>query len=215
MLPDVQLVAILREPVQQVYSGWWKIHSMGADRRTFAEAVEQELRDGPLDDETTEACWLEMLAATRGGRPVTRSLYLAGGDYAGAIARYDRYFPAERLTLLMHDDLQQDPASVMSTLCNVIGVDMGRAPSPVPPRVNETAGPLAANVQRMVRHVPSNRLRQQALRAARSLDKRPAPRLDPGLRRTMTDYFHELNRGLSQRINRDVSHWSQPLIPVS
>ena len=214
-LPAVRLVAILREPVQQVYSAWWKIHSMGADRRTFADCVEQELRDGTFDTEASEVCWLETLAATRGGAPIQRSQYLVSGDYAGALARYDDHFSRDQLTVLLHDDLIDDPASVMAALSRVIGVDVARAPSPVPPHVNEGAGALTASAQRLVRRVPSARIRHQVTRVARSLDKRPAPQLDPGLRRTLTDYFHDRNRGLSERIGHDVTHWSQPAMTAS
>jgi hypothetical protein len=215
LLPAVALIAILREPVQQVYSSWWKIYSMGADRRSFAEAVAQELRDGPLNSDAAEECWRGMLAASRGNRPVRRSLYLSGGEYANAIARYDDHFRPGQLTALMYEDLVRDPSSVTTALAAAVGVNASRAPASTPPRVNETSGALTVRVQRMVRRVPSSRVRQSVVRAARSADRTSPPALDPGLRGMLADYFRERNSGLSQRIGRDLDHWGVSAVAVS
>ena len=126
-LPDVSRVAVLREPVQQAHSSWWKICSMGADRRSLAAAVEQELRDEQLSDAEVEAPWLGMPAATDGGRPFTHSLYLDSGYYLDSLTRYAELFAPEQLHVFLHDDLRRGPAGLTGAIASVLGVDAARA----------------------------------------------------------------------------------------
>jgi len=205
-LPDVSLVAVLREPVQQAHSSWWKIYSMGADRRSFAAAVEQELRDEQLSDAEVEARWLGMLAATDGGRPVTHSLYLDSGYYLDSLTRYAEVFGPEQLHVFLHDDLRRDPAGLTSAIASVLGVDATRAPDRTPPHVNEASGRLTSAVRRATRRLPDG-ARRTLDRAARRVDRTKPPRLDPGLARALATHFARRNRGLSDFIGRDVSAW--------
>jgi hypothetical protein len=87
LMPDVRLVALLRDPVERAFSAWKLMTRKGRERRTFADAVADELAGG------------EVL----GRGTVTRRLpfaYLARGDYGPQIQRWRRQFRREQLLLL-------------------------------------------------------------------------------------------------------------------
>jgi hypothetical protein len=71
LLPDVRLIAILREPGRRAYAQYLASRRLGRNRRSFAQAVTQEI--ATLDDPI---------------RPTLRLHYLVQGLYADHLARY-------------------------------------------------------------------------------------------------------------------------------
>lgn len=206
-LPDVDLIAVLREPVQQAYSSWWKLRCLGAERRSFEDAIAGELDEDPLDDVGAERYWRRLLEASERGQPIDTGRYLMTGRYVEAISRYHEHLRPEQLTVVLFDDLVRDPTSVTRRIAGAIGIDLERAVSPVPPRVNRSRGRTEAWVRRRVRGVPSARVREGLARVARRFDRAGRPPLSETTRRELTAYFAEANRGLGELIGADVSSW--------
>jgi hypothetical protein len=107
-LPDVRLVAILRDPVERAISHHAMMVRRGAERRTFDEAVGQLLAP-------------DALRAAR-KRPEEASAYVVWGEYGRVLEAYLDVFARERLLILFLEQLEQAPRDLLATLHRFIGV---------------------------------------------------------------------------------------------
>lgn len=103
LLPESRAVALLRDPVERAHSHYRHRVRKGTETRSFAEAIEHEIRvheDGDLTDlseqeyDSLEYKW---------------DAYLSRGLYADQIENWRRYFPADQLLLLRSEDFFADP----------------------------------------------------------------------------------------------------------
>jgi hypothetical protein len=101
-LPDVQLIFLLRDPVDRLYSQYWFHRQQGQQLPNFDEMVK---------------------VGANGQRSQALSWYLFSSSYHLHLERYLEYFPKEQITVFLYDDLQQDPPVFMQQVCRVIGVD--------------------------------------------------------------------------------------------
>lgn len=110
MLPDLKLIAVLRDPVRRAFSAWnmfrdmkdHPVHGHLHDPRSFAQAVEDEIE----------------------GRTASRAhLYLARGRYAPQLQRYFDLFGRDRVLVLRHAQLDKDPGGVMMACCSFLGLE--------------------------------------------------------------------------------------------
>lgn len=103
-LPDVRLIAMLRDPVERAFSAYKHEHARGFDSaESFEEAL--DLEDSRLDGE------LERMAAD----PTYESLahrhhaYLRRSQYAEQLQRVFEHFPRERVHVLDSESFFADP----------------------------------------------------------------------------------------------------------
>jgi hypothetical protein len=105
-LPEVRVVAVLRDPVSRAYSHFCYLDAGSPDGLPgrFRAAVEAErgLGDTPY-------------------RPGTHLLRL--GRYAEQVARWRAALGHERVLVLRHDDLVADPVGALRQVCAHIGVE--------------------------------------------------------------------------------------------
>jgi len=107
-LPDVRLVAILRDPVQRAFSHYGMVVNRGAERRSFDEAVERLLEPAALE-------------AARAA-PSEATGYVVWGEYGRLLEAYLDVFPRERLLILFTDELERAPLELLARLHRFIGV---------------------------------------------------------------------------------------------
>lgn len=109
-LPDVRLIAILRDPIERANS-----------------AMHHHIKRGRLKKRSklVDVC-------TRMGPEEDRLCLVTGGWYAASLERYVDLF-GDQLLVLLHDDVIEDPAWVYRTALEHIGAD----PSFVPPDLTE------------------------------------------------------------------------------
>lgn len=214
-LPEVRLIAVLREPVEQAYSTWWMLRCLGAERRSFEDAVAAELDMDPLDERVSESYWRHLLEASETGRPVDTGRYLMTGHYVDSINRYLRHFDPDQLTLLLYDDLVRESEMAVRHVSAVVGIDPERAASLRPPRVNQSAGRIEAWARRQVARVPSARVRGVASAFAGRFDRRSRPPLADVTRHELTAYFTDVNAGLSTLAGAAVADWFSVPSPSS
>lgn len=137
--PDARLVAVLRNPVDRARSHWWHRVSRGYERRSFGEAVEEELdrlRAGRRFEPALDpAAWeRNFYPGTRGTHRDVRDVpYVEMGHYAEQLGRYADTFGRSRLRVLRFDDLVRDPAPRLRELWRFLGVD----PAAAEPRLPE------------------------------------------------------------------------------
>ncbi len=117
-LPAAKFVVVLRDPVKRAYSAWnmrrqFKDHPRYRHRyepRSFAQAVADELRNGPLSTPLTD--------------------YLARGDHAAQLERWFAHFPRERFLVLNYRDLKADARGTADRVCTFMGLPPMRGDEP-------------------------------------------------------------------------------------
>jgi hypothetical protein len=109
MLPDVRLIALLRNPVDRAYSAF--VHHMARDRiPPDADLLDYVERVDPERDELG---------------------IINGGWYARSLAPYAERF-GDRLLILLHDDVSADPVAVYRSAAAHVGV----SPDVLPPEID-------------------------------------------------------------------------------
>lgn len=108
-LPDVQLIALLRNPVDRAYSAWTNAHGQGRDPRPFADAVHDEIAGHGM---------------VEGFKP----RYLEAGRYLEQLTRWTDANPGSPLLVEWFEDLRDSPQEVFSRVCAFLGVDSSHVP---------------------------------------------------------------------------------------
>lgn len=155
LLPEVQLVYLLRDPIDRIRSMYQHNVLQGRERRPIDEAV---LTDG---------------------------MYVGGSSYALQMEQYLAVFPAERLHVLTVEDLRASPEAALRELCAHLGVNWYPPLLSHDPRSNATAerraDTAAARLLKRTGHL--ERLQRHAPRGLKEFGKRiltrdPAPALN-------------------------------------
>ena len=176
-LPDARFVAVLREPVSRAWSQYWFFTQLGIEPRSWQRALRDERRRGRED-------------------PVG---YLWRGRYAEQIARWDTAVGADRLLVLLFDDLVARPAEVLDAVCAFAGLAAGRAE--VPTRsVNPSARPWSRRLTHLLAAPDAGALRRRALLLSSSRRRQPALPIEQ--RRALAREFADDEAALEQRLGR-------------
>jgi Sulfotransferase family len=108
VIPDVKMIAVLRDPVERAYSNWTHLWSDGLE----------------TESDFMTALGLEEERVASGYAPFWR--YRGLGLYGEQIAHLTRIFPREQLHILRYRELVEDPALALDTIADFLGVDRGR-----------------------------------------------------------------------------------------
>jgi hypothetical protein len=116
LLPDVRIVALVRNPVERAYSHYHLNVRQGKEDLSFEEALERE--DERLAGEweklsTDELYWSE---------PHYRFAYRGRGLYAERLKEWHRHFSVEQILVVRSEDLYTDPAAVVAQVFHHLGV---------------------------------------------------------------------------------------------
>jgi hypothetical protein len=107
--PHVRLVALLRDPVERAFSAHRMAVRNRFDRRSFREAVEDQLDPAALD-------------RARHG-PAETDSYVVAGEYGRMLASYLERFDRAQLHVELTADLDRDPVGVVGRVCKHVGVE--------------------------------------------------------------------------------------------
>jgi hypothetical protein len=108
-LPDVRLIAILRDPVDRAVSHHRMEARRGREQRSFDAAVDELLEPG---------------TALRARRFPRESLgYVAWGEYGRILSGYYEVFEREQLLVLFTEELERDPGACLRRIHEFIGVN--------------------------------------------------------------------------------------------
>jgi len=189
-LPNIRLIVQLRNPIERAYSDYCRRYQSGrAD-----EDIDYYLGSDNADSE----------------------LLRAGGLYCRSLSRFLDLFPREQLCVTLYDDLDRDPASVLSRIRAHIGLagsdtattdnapdirDEDKSEPIVPLPARRVLAPLKALV-RPFREAPW-------FRATRGLIARPVsyPELTDAVRERLRAYYEDDVRALAKLLGRDLSPW--------
>jgi len=116
-LPDVRLIAILRDPVERAYSGYQLARRRGDETLEFEEALARE-------DERLAGEEERILRDPRYLSPAHRRLsYRTRGLYAEQLERWYERFPREQLLVVRSEDLFADPDATLQTVFAFLGLE--------------------------------------------------------------------------------------------
>lgn len=107
--PECRLVAVLRDPVDRAYSHYRMAVRRDRETRSFDEAI-AEMLAGP-----------EALAAARASVALAET-YVAWGEYGRVLGDYLERFARDQLLIVFTDDLEHDPAGVLQSIYEFLGV---------------------------------------------------------------------------------------------
>lgn len=139
-LPDVRLVALLRDPVERAYSHYQMMVRAGRERRSFENALAAE-------DERLAGGRQQLLAA--GDSPAARhrhQAYISRGLYAEQLERWFQHFPREQLLVLFAEDFRDRPGSVYPDVLEFVGVRPW-TPKDLAPRNTGSYAPIPASLR--------------------------------------------------------------------
>jgi hypothetical protein len=191
LVPEAKLVAILRDPVERLYSDYWYRVPLG-ETRSFAEVVRQEIAEGKPFHKTMRMGYLEV------------------GRYARHLRRVCEHFPRESLLILLMDDLRSDPPGTFASLCRFIGVDDGFRPPSLGQPTNEAYTLRWPALRRTMWRL---RLGKRARWLAKRLDDfnrvpLTKPAMDPALGAELKAWYAADNAELAEWLGRDLTAWS-------
>jgi hypothetical protein len=187
LLPHAQLIVQLRNPVERAYSDYCMLFRRGRVNGNV---------DRHLD-------W------ARAGAP----RFLADGLYAQHITRFRDHFPAERIKIILHDDIRSDPRSVIGDVCATLSIPFLFEAETAAARVNDARSPLVPTVFRRLPQPVKNLVAplrgQRTFQALRGWIARPLryPPLSAETRKRLEDFYSDDVAKLSGLLGRDLAHW--------
>ena len=200
LIPDIKLVAVLRQPADRAWSNYWYLVQNGVEP---APTFEQALADEP---HRIAAGWTSM------------THHKEWGYYGRQLALYYEHFPRENFKIFLYDDWRADPQRVLRELFDFVGVSADFEPQI--PRANRTLVPrnraLAAWVRALHPIHGNSRIRPALLRRAffgtmRRINARAnmeaAPKISPEVRARLTEEYRPDILQLQELLGRDLSAW--------
>ncbi|WP_151526763.1 sulfotransferase domain-containing protein [Serinicoccus kebangsaanensis] len=116
-LPDIKLVALLRDPVERAYSAWKHEHARGFETASFEDALE-------LEDERVRPEVTRMRKDPGYYSAVHRhQAYRGRGEYLDQLRRYTSLLSRDQLYVMYSEDFFRDPRGEFSGLCSFLGID--------------------------------------------------------------------------------------------
>ena len=199
VIPEVKLLAIVRDPVERAYARFLGRTRDGLETRTsFTEIIRQEQKEGLIRDDAS-------------------GTYVASGLVFHFLESYLERFPRESFCVRLFEDLKSDSEGLVSDLFEFLGVDSAFRPS-VERRHNPSGGTIR---QPLLRYLwTSSGLLRARLRPFLPVGMRdaifdllPMERvdrpLDPEIRSELIALFRDDVLKLQDWMDRDLSAWLQ------
>ncbi|MCG8479900.1 MAG: sulfotransferase domain-containing protein [Spirochaetales bacterium] len=116
LLPDVKLIAVLRDPAKRALSHYQMELRNGRETLSFEEALAQEdARIGPE--------WDSLLSDERHSfKKYQRHAYKARGRYVEQLQRFFEHVPRERILILNSRDLSTDTKRIVNEVCEFLEI---------------------------------------------------------------------------------------------
>lgn len=203
--PRVQLIFLLRNPIDRAYSGYWYARRMGwEDQPGFEDAL-------AAGEDRFGGDWVRQ----------RNTAYVDRGLYAEHLRRVYEHFDQSQVMVLLLEDMAADAGAVCRGIFERLGVPTDAAID-YTHRRNVSAAARSESVTRALSSQNPLRWLARALMPAgvrRGLKVRmremnettfePEP-MNPQTRQKLADVFAAPNAELGELIARDVSHWSRP-----
>jgi hypothetical protein len=143
-LPDVRLVAMLRDPVERAYSAWKHEHARGFETESFERALD-------LEDERLEGEVERMVAdPTYQSFSHRHHAYRRRGQYAEQLLRLRDHLPADQVHVVDSEAFFEQPETTFAAVLDFLGL-----PAVMPERFDRWNGrpssPMSAATREQLR----------------------------------------------------------------
>jgi hypothetical protein len=193
MIPDAQIIVMLRDPVDRAYSNYWHERRFRRETLSFRDAVEAEP---------------ERLA--RGERHFG---YLDMSRYLPQLEHLCSLYPRESVQVIIFEDFSESPADSFAATCRFLGIDDTVTPNALELRHNQYMEARRRYLAPLLRKEWfRNRLPQGLRRRIWGRTWRPAEyeSLSPELRRELAARFTDDNAALARWLGVDRMRWDTP-----
>lgn len=183
-LPDVRIVAILRDPVSRAYSHYWHYRERGLES---ASTFEEGLRREPK-------------RLKKNLQHQTRGSYTSRGHYIDQLEALEASYGRERMHVLLLEDLIKDTAGSLEPLLGFLGVDQSLA-SELSLAESNVSGGWVARKQR----------RGELPETAAPTSPEPSftrPPMSAETKARLSQHFRPYNDRLAVWLDKDLSHWA-------
>lgn len=196
-LPQVKLVAVLRNPIERAYSCYLMMRRAGRETcATFEKALQME-------EERIAAGWEWVWH------------YRSGGFYHRQLNRYFETFDRSRIRVYLYDDFKSRPLDVLKDIFQFLGVEPSFSPDMTyrpnisgVPRNGFVYGLLTREgpVKNIARRLVGRRLRRRMRTKfdSKMLDR---PEISGETRRSLRGAFVKDVKDLGKLLSRDLSAW--------
>lgn len=203
-LPDVRLVAVVRDPIDRAYSNWMHLWSDGLEPESDFETA------FALEDDRVRAGWA----------PFWR--YRDLGRYGEQLDHLYRYVDPRRVLVVRYRDLVDDPRSAVNRVSRFLGIREGmvdaiprdNARGFVPPGWRpRVLGPVVRGGARLGQFAPPQvwrRLHPPLISLLSDSDEAHRPRLDAAQRRRLQEAFVDDIDLLTRLTGQDFGDWLSP-----
>lgn len=183
-LPNVKLIASLRNPIERAYSRYWDSKARWAKNAPLS--FEEKLKDRPE--------------------------FIQEGFYANQLTRYYDNFPKEQILVLLYDDLVATPVQFMSKIYAFIGVDPTFDAGLGSSQINASSGKNRLAKSKILWFM-SRSLKYMgfifAAEAIRTKNCVEIPPMSPETRHMLIDTYGDENIKLGQLIGRELGAWNR------
>jgi hypothetical protein len=199
-LPDVRLIAVVRDPVDRAYSNWMHLWSDGLEKVADFETA------FALQDERIDAGWA----------PFWR--YRDLGRYGEQLQHLFRYVDPAHVLVVRYRDLVDTPAEAVNRVCRFLGITEGRVEAiphdnarhfAQPGLRTRVLGPAVRAGARLGQFAPPQVWRRASVPLVRGLQSGggPRPKLAPEIRTRLLHHYEEDIELLSELTGEDFSLW--------
>ncbi|WP_375501696.1 sulfotransferase [uncultured Jatrophihabitans sp.] len=199
-IPDVRMIAVIRDPIDRAYSNWTHL---------WADGLEPE-------GDFRTACDLEDERAAAGWAPFWR--YLGLGRYGEQLVSLFEHVDRERVFVVRYRELIDAPAHTLDSIATFLGVEPGVVSSIPGSNVTAWAGHGAVNsgLRMLVRggaslgrHVDPRVWRQAQRPLLAALQRGPSqrPKLDVAVRRELVARVRDDVALLEDVLGRSFQDW--------
>jgi hypothetical protein len=124
LMPDVKLVAILRDPMARTWSHFQMARRRDTEHREFAQAIEALLTEEALQSGRS----LPVPAHTEGYQSEA-DFYIAWSEYGRILTEFTASFDPRQVLVLYTEELQNEPEATLDRLLEFIGLPCGFRPT--------------------------------------------------------------------------------------
>lgn len=124
LMPDVRLVAILRDPIERTWSHFRMGQRRDTEHRDFATAIADL-----LTGESGATAGRGAVPDHAAGYQSEGDFYVAWSEYGRILSNYASRFGPEQLLVLYTEELESRPAETLDRLLTFIGLPAGFRPS--------------------------------------------------------------------------------------
>ncbi|HHP7229388.1 MAG TPA: sulfotransferase [Xenococcaceae cyanobacterium] len=198
-LPDVKLIAILRDPSERAFSSYTHLVRDGYETLSFTEAIAAE---AIRIEENWQPLWY----------------YQKRGFYYQQLQRYLELFKPEQIKIYLYEDLAIDSAALIQDVTRFLGVDDTFTPDST--RKNVSGIPknrLLQNlltkknpIKSVLKPLLPEPLRQSVLQSLTKSNLGAKPTLSSEMRQKLIAIYREDILKLQDLIHRDLSQWLIP-----